>query len=340
VKRIRTTRFGRTRLWRRSFDYSSFYFGVMWWLLRNVRKGNLVVLMTDPPLMSLFATTVIHFRGGRVVNWLQDIYPEIAERLGAFPGPQWLSRRVRRWRNRSLRNSAMNVALGSAMLQFLTKNRIENVQIIPNWADDERVTPLDHSGNSLRSNWGLQDRFTVGYSGNFGRVHRFEALVDAAAMLHKEEHIQFLLIGEGAALDDIYNDVKKRNLRNVRFEPYQAQDKLCNSLGAADVHLVSLHHEVEGLVFPSKFYGVLAAGRPLIFLGDEGSDIARLVKHHDIGEVVPPEDGARLADSIRKIAADPLRHRGMGERARALCDSQFSRARALNNWKNVLQDLV
>lgn len=339
VSRIKTTRFGRANLWYRAIDYASFYVGMLWWLVRNISRGDHVMLMTDPPLMSLVATRVIHIKGGKVINWLQDIYPEIAMRLGAFPGPAWLSHIVERWRNRSLRKAVINVALGPSMKRFLAGQQVENVQIIPNWSDDEAVIPLQHADNPLRVDWQLEDRFCVVYSGNFGRVHRFESLVDAADLLRHEEHIRFVLIGEGAALDDIYGDVELRGLKNVRFEPYQARDQLRYSLGAADVHLVSLHHLMEGLVFPSKLYGVLAAGRPLIFLGSEDGDIAELVKKKEIGMVVPPDDGARLADAICKLAGDPEWNAAMGVRARELCDARFSRAHSLLVWKKMLLDI-
>lgn len=340
VRRIRTTRFGRANLWRRAIDYASFYVGMLWWLMRHVRKGDLVVLMTDPPLMPLMSTAIIRARGGQVVNWLQDIYPEIAERLGAFPGPAWLANLVRGWRNQGLRKAVMNVALGPSMQRYLAENQVLNVQVIPNWADDQAVTPLGHKNNPLREDWGLEGQFAVVYSGNFGRAHRFEALVDAAELLRKDTNISFVLVGEGAALDDVYNDVQARGLHNVRFEPYQARDMLPFSLGAADVHLVSLHHLMEGLVFPSKLYGVLAAGRPSIFLGDEDSDIARVVRDNDIGEVVPPDDGAVLASAIRRLAADPEHCRAMGNRARQLCDSDFSKEMSLAHWNQLFLNLA
>ncbi len=91
ILRLNTSRLGRAQLWRRAFDYLTFYLGVMWWLARHIEPGDIVVLMTDPPLLQLINTAIIRIKGGKVINWLQDLFPEIAQRLGAFPGPGWLA---------------------------------------------------------------------------------------------------------------------------------------------------------------------------------------------------------------------------------------------------------
>jgi len=121
--------------------------------------------------------------------------------------------------------------------------------------------------NSLREEWNLGQKFVVGYSGNFGRAHDFATVLDAAAMLRDLRDVHFLFVGNGAQLPWVQARVAALGLTDVSFRPYQPLDRLALSLSVPDLHLVSLKPELEGLIVPSKFYSVLAAGRPVLFVG-------------------------------------------------------------------------
>ena len=151
----------------------------------------------------------------------------------------------------------------------------------------------------------------------------------------------FLLIGGGHGFDELARSVAARGLaRSFRFMPYQDTARLALSLGVADVHWVSLKPELEGLVFPSKLYGVAAAGRPVIAIAAPDGEIARLVRAHDCGFAVAPGDAEGLAAILTRAAADRAGLAAMGARARAMLDARFTRRQALARWRAVLEQVA
>lgn len=340
IFRLNTTRLGRQSLLGRLLDYISFYVRVFVFLLRRVRKGDLVVLKTDPPLLSLMNTAVVRLRGGRVVNWLQDLFPELAIELGAFPRNRIFSGPLTWWRNRTLKAAAANVVISGRMQEYLAGQSVTNTHVIPNWADGDLIQRIDHSENVLRAEWNPGNKLLAGYSGNFGRAHSFDELLEAMTLLASRDEIHFVLIGEGAGLEQLLEAVERKHLHHVSFHPYQPHDNLRQSLGAIDLHLVTLKENMEGLVYPSKVYGVLAAGRPLVFIGDEDGEIAELIRDRDVGIAVGHGQGAKLAEQIQQLAKDPVRVQNMGNNARRLFDEVYAKPLAIARWKHLLSEVA
>jgi glycosyltransferase involved in cell wall biosynthesis len=339
IFRVWTTRFGRSALLWRAVDNLSFHFSVALFLIFHVRRGDIVVLKTDPPLLQLLTTGVIRMKGGKVVNWVQDIYPEIAERLGKFPGPGWLAKLVSAWRDHALNRAARNVVISAPMAAYLQQRGVAGVRVIPNWADESTIFPLEHEQNPLRAEWGLTDKFVVMYSGNFGRVHAFAEIIDAVGQFADDPEVQFVFIGEGAALSSLREELGSVGVGNAIFKPFQPREKLRFSLGAADLHLVSLKDGMEELVMPSKLYGILAAGRPVAFVGQQGSEIGALIEEKDVGFSASSGDGVVLAQSIRLLVKDRDRRAQLGKNARALFEKEYSLANGIARWRELLEGL-
>jgi glycosyltransferase involved in cell wall biosynthesis len=342
VHRLPTTRFGRSAILGRGLDYVSFHAAMIGAVRALARRGDVLVAKTDPPLLCVPALHVARRRSLHLVNWLQDLYPEVAVRLGVpmMRGPA--AAVLGRLRDAALRAAAANVAVGYRMGENVLGRGVapERLHVIPNWCDDEDIRPVAPAKNPLRREWGLADRFVVGYAGNLGRAHEFETVLAAAERLRADARIVFLLVGGGHRFDELAARVAARGLdRAFRFVPYQDRSRLAVSLGVPDVHWISLKPELEGLVFPSKLYGIAAAGRPVIAITAPDGEIARLVRAHDCGFVVAPGDGPALADTLTRAAADPERLAAMGTRARAMLDAQFSRRAALEKWRAVLDGI-
>ena len=346
VYRVWTTRFGRASLPGRAVDYATFYLAAAWRLWRLVRRGDVVIAETDPPMLSVIAGPLCGRRGARLINWLQDIFPEAAQVLGiggrAARAPLRLLQRLR---GRSLRTAYMNVVLGRRMAERVRALGVagERIRMIPNWADGTAIAPVEPAANALRREWQLGDAFVVGYSGNLGRAHEIDTFVEAIALLEKtppatgpQRPILWLFIGSGALFDVLQAEVARRQLTSVRFKPYQPKARLAESLSAADVHLVSLRPALEGLIVPSKFYGIAAAGRPTIFVGDEEGEIAQLIARRECGRAVQAGDGIALAGTVRELAANPELCRRMGQRARHAFETEFDKPIALARWKKLL----
>ncbi|MGB8039926.1 MAG: glycosyltransferase family 4 protein, partial [Pseudolabrys sp.] len=178
IHRLLGTRLGRSGLLSRSVDYFSFYISAWRLLLAVTDQDDILVTMTDPPLLSILGMHIARRRRLRVINWLQDIYPEVASELGVpfVRGP--VSTLLRYARDASLRAADANIVVGNLMAEKLRQLGVasERIKVIPNWCNDETIVPVDAAGNPLRTQWQLQENFVVGYSGNLGRAHEFDTI--------------------------------------------------------------------------------------------------------------------------------------------------------------------
>lgn len=347
VRRVWTSRYGRSSVILRAIDYLTFYLSAVWVLFEMVRRDDVVIAMTDPPAVSVVAALVCKARGARLINWLQDIFPEVAEALAPISrAAKAVLQPLRIMRNASLRSAERNVAIGALMaerLQSLGVDR-ERIAVIQNWSDVEAIRPIAHPQNKLRADWKLANRFVIGYSGNLGRAHDIETLLSAIAISATlppgAREIQWVFIGGGAGYDRMKREAENCGFNNVSFYPYQPRDMLAESLSAADVHIVSLKPELEGLIVPSKFYGIAAAGRPTIFIGCPHGEVAREIASYDCGASVTIGDAHALIETIIAMAQDPARCAAMGARARAMCEEKFSQTRAVEMWDTLLASMA
>jgi len=342
VHRIPSTGFGRGTLLGRSIDYLSFYRSMWQCLVALAQPGDVIIAKTDPPLTSVIAMGAARHKDARLVNWLQDIYPETAVELGVplMRGP--LAAILTARRDRSLRQADATVVVGNLMARKveLLGAPPSRVHVITNWCNDQEIRPIAPADNPLRQAWGLAGQFVLGYSGNLGLAHEFETVLAAAKRLRHAPRTIFLMIGGGKRFDELSRAVKEQGLiSSFRFMPYQEQKMLAYSLAVADVHWLSLNPKLEGLLVPSKFYGIAAAGRPIICIADKNGDIARLVRQHCCGVVIAPGDADALADALRRLSNAPETVSEMGRRARAMLDAHFTRQKALERWTGLLDRL-
>ena len=343
VHRVFSTRLGcGGGLLGRTIEYFSFGWSLWRRLPAIAQPGDIVVAKTDPPLLSIVAMAAARRSGLKLVNWLQDVYPELAVKLGVrfIRGP--VATGLAGLRNRSLQFADAIVVPGDLMGQRIEALGIprQRIHFIPNWCNDEEIKPLGYSENSLRQRWGLQDKFVVGYSGNLGRAHEFSTVLGAAEQLGADPRIVFLMIGGGTLFSELADIVKVRRLEHLfRFLPYQEQKVLRYSLTASDVHWISLNPKAEGLIVPSKFYGIAAAGKPIIVIAAKDGELARLVQEYACGAVIDPGDAGALVRTLLRLSNDPAAVAAMGMRARKMLEVHFSRQKAFELWSRLLDTL-
>ncbi|HTY49505.1 MAG TPA: glycosyltransferase family 4 protein [Steroidobacteraceae bacterium] len=341
VHRIATARRGRSGLAGRALDYASFHVSAAYQLLRVLSPGDVVVAKTDPPLICIAAQQAARRRGASLVNWLQDIFPEVAGVLTPALIPAPLRRLVTGLRDRALRAAAVNVVLSEGMRARLQQRGVAagRLRVVPNWTDTDAIRPLPSDQSTTRRRHGLDGRFVVGYSGNFGRAHEFDTLLGAARLL-AGDGFTFLMTGGGARWQELRAAAATGGLDNLIFQGYQPAELLGDSLAAADVHLVSLLPALEGLIVPSKVYGILAAGRAVLFIGDTGGDTAQLIREHDCGIAVEVGDSQGMAAQLRALRAAPERLQRMGHNARELALARYTGAGAAEEWLRVLRGIA
>lgn len=335
VERVNTLRFTRTSHWRRALSYLTVYPALLGRTLRLAR-ADVVVTMTDPPLLVLLGPLLKWTKASRLVHWAQDLYPEVAEELGVLRKGGGLAKLCTGLSTWAARRHDRIIAVGRCMKQRLVGRGLpqETIHVVPNWAG--AVNPMETAANPFRREHDLEGRFVVMYSGNLGLAHPFEAILEAATQLQSTNPgIVIVMVGGGPRLESVKRAASERSLDNVRFLPPQPAERLAQSLGAADLHLVSMRDELCGLVVPSKIYGVLAAGRPCVFLGPKESEAARLLEEFQCGAVINPADGAALSRCLVGWASDAERVREAGQRARE-ASAHFNTRRAAQALHEIL----
>ena len=330
VERVSALPFTRESTLRRGVSYASLFPAFAARALQ-IPSPDVLVTKTDPPMLKVLGPPLARLTGARAVHWAQDLYPEVASGVGVLSEDGLVTRALRRLSTAALRGHDHVVTVGRCMRERLVQDRglpSDQVSVVPNWPPSV-VEPVPRDENPFRAEHDLADRFVVMYSGNMGLAHPFDAVLDAATRLQDERpEVLFLFVGEGPRKDDLQRQAARRGLDTVRFLPFQPKARLHESLSAADLHLVTMRHELEGLVVPSKLYGALGAGRPTLFVGPEGSEAARVVTEHDCGTVLPDPDGPSLADAIRAWHEAPERWEAACTRAFAAVDGTRAEAAA------------
>lgn len=326
----------------RTLNYARFRRDARQRLADLIQPGDTVVVMTDPPMIGAALAATVAERGAALIHWIQDIYPEIVTaHVGAFaalPLAPWRARRDAAWRS-----AARCVTLGEDMAGMVASRRVpaERIAVLPNWAPRELDAAAPAAAVAARrAAWGVDGKFVVVYSGNLGRVHEFATGLDAAEILRPQTDIVFLFIGAGARFAEVQAAARARRLDNVRLLPPEPRAGLAAALAAADVHLVTLKPAFASLVYPSKLAGVLAAGRPVLFVGPSGGEIARLLAREGCGAAMNAGESSLLAGTIGEWQADRAACAERGRRARDVHQRRFTFAAALVAWESLLRQLA
>jgi glycosyltransferase involved in cell wall biosynthesis len=295
--------------------------------------------MTDPPLVGNVAYLVARRFRRPLVLVVQDVFPETAVKLGRLEQPLVISV-LRRLIAHVLRRADRVVAIGPVMRDRLIAKgaRAERTVVIPNWVDTSAITPLPKN-NGWSHAQELDDRFVVMHSGNIGHAQNLETLIRAVPLLEDLDRLTVVLIGFGARHAAMVDLARRVAGDRVRFLPYQPRERLSESLSAADVHYVGLAHGLAGYVVPSRVYGIMAAGRPIIAAVDPGSETAAAVRAADSGLITDPDAAEQVADAIRTMASGAVDLAAMGARARAYVEHEGSRAAALARYRELLADV-
>lgn len=345
IRRLWSTAFGRSSLPLRALDYATFYLSVLLHLLFAARRSDTIVLKTDPPMLPLIGALVRLFRRARLMHWSQDVFPEIAfagkKGDSTPPRESLLERFLRQIRNLGLGAHQKVIAICQDMRTHFEGQGIERSRlvVIHNWSDEDGVRPIPQTQNPLRDEWSLKGQFVLGYSGNLGRVHEYRTLLQAARILVDNDSIRFLFVGSGALREKLEAEIDPALRERFLLQPYQPRSCLDRSLSLPDVHWLSLLPQYTPFVFPSKFFGITAAGRPAIFIGAPGCELAEIIGRERIGWVFEPGQDRALARKLEELAAPEARSLldETGQRARLWFEREGTRARAISQWNELLR---
>ena len=307
---------------------------------RRLRRPEVVVALTDPPIIGLAALAASARAHAPFVFLCEDIFPEVATLVEDFhsglvnDGLTQVNRFL-------VRRAARIIALGDTMKRRLVEGKgadPSKVTVIHNWTDCRAVTPGPRDNPFAREH-GLVDKFVALHAGNIGLSQNLEIILHAAEQLRDRQDIVFALVGDGSKKRDLQELATRRDLRNVRFFPFQAREAMDQSYATADVSLISLRSGLSGVIVPSKIYSVLASGRACIAAVEADCEVAQIVQEAACGFVVGPGDASALRARVVDMASDPDRASEMGRRARAAALT-FDRPLQVAKYDAVLKEVA
>jgi glycosyltransferase involved in cell wall biosynthesis len=338
IHRARGTRFSKARFIGRAANYVTYFLSACWAGLR-VEGPDVVVALTDPPIIGLAAWMVARRAGAPLVMAYQDLFPEVAVLLEDFRS-ETVNRALQAVNRFLCRRAVRVVALGETMRERLIAckgARPDRTVIIANWADTRAIVP-GPKRNAFSERHGLADAFVVMHSGNIGLSQNLDTLVDAAQILRHIPRLRFVFQGDGVKKAALEERARALALTNVLFLPFQPKDRLAESFAAADVFVVSLQQGLAGYIVPSKLYGILAAGRPFVAAVEESCEVASVARRHMCGLVAEPGNAADLAAKIVVFYRDPEMAARFGASART-AGLSFDRRRQVTRYVNLLREV-
>lgn len=321
IIRAQGTSLGKRNLTFRLADYIS-YSASAFTSVAFAEKPDVILAMSTPPFVPAIATAMRVLRGVRFVFWAQDLYPELAVEFGVLQRDSMPTRFLERVSAAILRQADSVITVGEAMAaRLVSKGALPSrVHVVPNWADPEAIRPVTHADNTFRATQRLNGKRVVLYSGNMGRSHDIETILAAADTLRERTEVAFVFVGDGAKAR-LVAEAAHGNAA-IRLVPYQPRHLLSHSLSAGDLHVVTQEAKTLGLMEPSKLYGVMAAGRPVLYIGPRGSEVAQTILRESLGEVVANGDVQGVVEAIRRIFQDGT---AMGLRGRAALERHHGR---------------
>jgi glycosyltransferase involved in cell wall biosynthesis len=342
IRRSRSTRIWSKRIRGKAVNGLLFCIRSGLHLLRTRSRGDVLLLTTAPPFLPILGYLANKIFGIPYVCLLYDLYPDVAVELNVVSKQHWL---VRLWDavNCLIWKSAQQIIVLSPSMKDRVVAKcpeiINRIAIIHNWADPNWIVPLAKQQNSFAKEFNLVDSFTVLYSGNMGRCHDMDTILEAVKLL-EQEPIKFVFIGNGAKRQPFRLKASELGLQNCQFLPYQDKENLPYSLTACDLSLVSVSPGMEGLVAPSKLYSALAAARPIAVVCEQHSYLRGIVTDACCGEAFSNGDAAGLANFIRRLAADRKLVKQMGQAGRHYLLSHFTPELIAKQYSEVLHEAV
>ena len=289
-------------------------------------RADLIVFSTSPPMVGVLGVVLSWLKRAGTIYWAMDLNPDQLIRMGKLKETSPVARLIEFANRFVLRRASLTVTLDRFMAGRLqsARRRPKRVEIIPPWAPAPADRPVPHDKNPFRQRHDLAGKFVVMYSGNHTPANPIGTVLAAAVALKDDARIRFAFIGGGLEKQKVREAVATHGLTNVLDLPYQPMDELPFSLGAADVHVVTLGDAMVGVVHPCKVYGAMAVGRPILFVGPRPSHVTDMLDATDIGRAVMHGDVDGCIAVIRELATMPADRRdAMGERAAVFVAEHF-----------------
>lgn len=333
VERVGSTTFPRHRMYRRLSNYLSYL--VLAIPRALTIRADIILTMTDPPVAGIAGALVARLLGCPFIYNIRDLYPDMALAVGIVRPSRWVDgwERLHRW---ALKQARWVIVLGEDMRERVISKGVdpERVVVVRDGAPiPESIPSADHPvAQEIRCGF----PFVILHAGNIGFCGAWDTLVKAARLFERNG-VGLIFVGNGAARPQV--EASAKGCRAVRFLPFRPLEQVSYVLAAADMHVVTIRRGLEGVVMPSKLYPILAAGRPVLAVAPEESDVVRIVRRTGCGVVGDPDDPASVASALQQVYRDSARLAWMGQRAREIAP-EYDREKQLQLFTQMIEEVA
>lgn len=340
IKRFWSPNLKRSSVSGRLFNSFFVCFGIFIFLI--FKRGSLILVDTTSPFQGPVVWLASKFRNHKYIYLATEFYPDAAIALG-FIKEKSIIHKLWEISNKKVYGSASKViVIGERLKNNVSRyfsNGIEDskIVVIHNWADTEKIKPIESKKNHFRKNLKLDNKIVILYSGNLGLSHDLSTLVDSAKILINNDKIVFLIIGEGPQKEKIMSSITKHNLTNIILLPYQSEDILPFSLSSGDFSVVTLNQAMDQLTVPSKLYPAMAAGQAIIALFSENTDISDIVKENNAGIVVGQGDHENFVREISRLSNNEYLLEEMKKNSRIAVNNKYSRKISVRKYLDLFE---
>ena len=326
IRRSKTVQICSSRIRAKTINGIIFTLRSAWHILRNGRQYDTIILTTAPPFLAFAGYLSNLFWGTQYICLIYDLYPDVVVELGVVSQNHLITKFWHYFNRIIWQKAKAIIVLSKTMKQRIIAKHstvAHKIAVIHNWSDADWIKPLPKKDNWFACQHGIDRQFTVLYSGNMGRCHDLETIFGAIKLL-RNQPIKFVFIGAGAKYEPLQEAVSKSQLNNCIFLPYQEKNHLPYSLTACDLALVSIAEGLEGVVAPSKLYGIMAAGKAIAAVCEPHSYLRSVVGDAQCGQCFSNGSSVDLADFILSLAINPKLSVNMGNAGRRYMIDNFT----------------
>lgn len=343
IRRVWGTRFPKLNIVGRVVNQVTFALSVFFHLLFH-RSRKPILVLTNPPFLAVSCAILRALKiGASYIYLVFDVYPDTAVQLGVLKENGFLSCCWERFNAFVFRQASAIVVIGRCMQDVIKQkakkfglkldNKLHHISV---WSDDKLISSASEQENPLRKKWNLDGKFVVGYFGNMGRFHDVETIIEAAEIMKDEDNMCFLFVGEGHKKQATMEYATRHNLQNCQFHTYVAREDLGHLMHLADVGIVSLLEGQEGLSVPSKAFGLMAAGVPIVAVMSAKSEVARIVREESCGTLVKPGEEKVLANSILQLYNDRAQLEQMSTNASRAINEKYNLSKVSRRYFDLI----
>lgn len=340
VLRIRVPEFRKSFALSRILNILSYFFSAIFATFRVGHQDYVFTISQPPVLGGLLGVIGKHIKHAKLIYNIQDFNPEQVMAVD-FTHNKLILSTMMMLDKYSCRKASKVIIVGRDMIETLQKRFAKMVPYahINNWINEKEIYPLSENHpkvEAFKRQYGLTDKFVIMYSGNVGLYYDLPNILKTIEKFKKETEVAFAFIGEGSVLEELRTYKEERQLSNVVFIPYQPKDELIYSLNAGDVHFVVNAKGIKGVSVPSKLYGVMAVGKPVLGIMDEGAEARLIVEEAKCGISVEPGDYAAIEELIgtfiRMKGSEELKE--MGVRGREFLTENLTRDVSIEKYRD------